>query len=205
MNGVQNSPDPQAELIKAVANANPAPQPPEWVQESQMALAALLFLLAFALAFLLVFKGPPAPKASEGSEGGTAPTKTTGPSGQSGPSGPSGPTTSALHLTAASEPAPGSGEGGSSPGDSPAPGEGGGAPGEEPGGEGTTDEATDGTTDGATDGADEGSSTDSLASLDEQAPWAFAIVALLVGAFLATGKTLSFGGISGGGKAGDEN
>lgn len=37
----------------------------------------------------------------------------------------------------------------------------------------------------------------SLANLNEQAPWAFTIVALLVGAFLATGKTLNFSSTKG--------
>lgn len=49
----------------------------------------------------------------------------------------------------------------------------------------------------ADEGESEEESSDSLASLNEQAPWAFAIVALLVAAFLATGKTLSFAGVSG--------
>jgi hypothetical protein len=39
--------------------------------------------------------------------------------------------------------------------------------------------------------AGESEPSDSLANLNEQAPWAFAIVALLVGAFLATGKTFN--------------
>lgn len=62
-------------------------------------------------------------------------------------------------------------------------------------GSGTVDpnQADDGESGGA---EEEGSSSgESLASLNEQAPWAFAIVALLVGAFLATGKTLSFSGV----------
>jgi hypothetical protein len=43
-------------------------------------------------------------------------------------------------------------------------------------------------------GEPEGSIPDSLSNLNEQAPWAFAIVALLVGAFIATGKSLNFSG-----------
>lgn len=191
------TPDPQAELLKAVADANRPPNPPEWVQEIQMLLAGLLFLFAFAFAFLLVLKGPPAPKAAEGSDDKSTPAAITGPSGPT--TGMSGPTTSAFQLTAEGEPpAPGTtGEGGVSPGDSPEPG----TPGTtEPGKEG---EPTEPEGSGTTEKSEEGEGEDSLASLNEQAPWAFAIVALLVGAFLATGKTLSFSGVSSGRGTGD--
>ena len=187
------TPDPQAELVKAVAEANRPPSPPEWVQESQMLLAAVLFLLAFGFAFLLVLKGPPAPKAAEGSDDKSTPATITGPSGPT--TGPSGPTTSAFQLTAEGEPPPAEGDegGGVAPGDSPETGTTGTT---EPGKEGEPVEEPAGG-DG-TEKSEEGEDEDSLASLNEQAPWAFAIVALLVGAFLATGKTLSFSGVSSG-------
>jgi hypothetical protein len=81
--------------------------------------------------------------------------------------------TAAAFLTAEAEPLPEEGEG-------------------EDGGE--ADEGS-----GDEDESEEESGA-SLASLNEQAPWAFAIVALLVAAFLATGKNLSFAGVSGGTK-----
>jgi hypothetical protein len=81
--------------------------------------------------------------------------------------------TAVASLTAEAEPLPEEGEG-----EGPAEGEEGPSEGDE----------------------SEEESSDSLASLNEQAPWAFAIVALLVAAFLATGKTLSFAGVSGGQK-----
>lgn len=81
--------------------------------------------------------------------------------------------TAVASLTAAAEPLPGEGDG-----EAPAEAE-----------EGSSGEDES-----------EGESSDSLASLNEQAPWAFAIVALLVAAFLATGKTLSFAGVGGGTK-----
>jgi hypothetical protein len=50
-------------------------------------------------------------------------------------------------------------------------------------------EGTTGTT-----GEDATGSSDSTTSLNEEAPWVFAIVALLVGAFLAAGQSFDFGG-----------
>ena len=41
-------------------------------------------------------------------------------------------------------------------------------------------------------------SAEPTSTLNEEAPWAFAIIALLVGAFLAAGQSLSFGGGGGG-------
>jgi hypothetical protein len=57
--------------------------------------------------------------------------------------------------------------------------------------------AGSGTAEGETEG-DSSSGTapeeeDSTSSLNEQGPWAFAIVALVIGAFLAAGQSLSFG------------
>ncbi|HET8955349.1 MAG TPA: hypothetical protein VFN18_06800 [Solirubrobacterales bacterium] len=76
----------------------------------------------------------------------------------------------------------------------PLPEDGGGEAGEGETEEGETEEGP------SEEGESEEESGASLASLNEQAPWAFAIVALLVGAFLATGKNLSFAGVSGGTK-----
>ena len=91
-------------------------------------------------------------------------------------SGGTGEEPTAVALAAEAEPLPDEGDG-----EDPAEGEGGSSDGDE----------------------SEEESSDSLASLNEQAPWAFAIVALLVAAFLATGKTLSFAGVSGGQKGAD--
>jgi hypothetical protein len=189
--GEQGLTAPQVKLAEVVAKATPPPEPPRWVQGWQMFFAGVLFVAALGLAFFLVAEGPPAPKAPEGSTEAVEETPESPAPGDSGQK-----ETSAIRFTAEAEPSPpdGGGESGTEPGDSgesPAP-----AP---------SDPEDDGSDDGSEDGSagngaseEEDSSGESLASLNEQAPWAFAIVALLVATFLATGKTLSFAGTSSG-------
>ncbi len=156
--------DPAHPLTKALADATKPPEPPRWVRFAQMGLAALSFGGAFAVALILLLHGPPAPKTPEE------------PNGTSG----SGQTTSAPSTGGGSITYVAAEEGGSSGGTE----EGGGESGEEGGGESEEEGG----------GESEGAIPDSFANLNEQAPWAFAIVALLIGAFIATGKSLNFSG-----------
>jgi hypothetical protein len=55
-------------------------------------------------------------------------------------------------------------------------------------------ESTETETKTESEGESGGESEESLANLSKQGPWAFAIVALLVAAFIATGKSLGFSG-----------
>jgi hypothetical protein len=177
--------DPDAakvQLAKAVTAANQPPNPPSWVQKWQIFLALASFVGAFAVALVLILHGPPAPKTPEASDSEATPS-----------SKPSGQPTSIV-LTAAGDSAPQQGDSGNQSGSSgssgePAPDNSG-----EPSTSGEPPESDQGQGD---EESEEGSSADSLANLNEQAPWAFAIVALLVGAFLATGKSLNFGGAGG--------
>ena len=175
-------PTAQEHLSKAVADSTKAPEPSLWVRIVQMVFAGLTLGGAVAVALLLILHGPPAPKEPEGPEGesGSKTAKTTSAAASG---------SVATYLVASSdEPAPAAdGEGGA-----PASGGSGGEPaagsdqgsgeGDEGGGESEGSEES------------ESSTADSLANLNEQAPWALAIVALLVGAFIATGKSLNFNG-----------
>jgi hypothetical protein len=159
--------DPEARpaLAEALAAATKTPEPSLWVRIVQLAFAGLCFAGAIAVALVLVLHGPPAPKT---------------------PDEPSA--TSGSEKTTVAEPNGGGlvtyvGDG-EEPGDESDPGTEG-----EPGGEGEP-----GSEGGEGGEESEGSIDNSLADLNEQAPWAFAIVALLVGAFITTGKSLNFNG-----------
>lgn len=169
-------PTAQEHLSKAVANSTKAPEPSLWVRIVQMVFAGLTLGGAVAVALLLILHGPPAPKEPEGPEGDsgskTAKTTSTAASGSV-----------ATYLMASSGESAPAADGG---GGAPASGDSGGEP---PAG---TDQGSGEGDEGG--GESEGSTADSLANLNEQAPWAFAIVALLAGAFIATGKSLNFNG-----------
>lgn len=164
--------DPKTTLARAVAKASAPPEPPGWVQKWQMLLAAICLVGAIGFAFVLLLKGPPAPKTPDGAGNGS---DTNAASGQEAGTG-AGVATAAF----VADPAPGGDDDGAASGST---GTSGSTPSdaEDDDGESTEDEP-------------ETVTADSLANLNDQAPWAFAIVALLVGAFIATGKTLNFGG-----------
>ena len=161
-------------------NLEAAPEPPGWARGVQLFLALLCIVGAFGIAAYMVCEGPPAPKAAEvGEDGG---------GDESGAEAGIG----ALAVSSAppeTAPSPGN------PTTPNAPDSSGGAP---PGGDAGGTDGSEGQEEGAT-GTD-----DETASLNEEAPWAFAIVGLIVGAFLAAGQSLGFGS-GGGGKATEGN
>jgi cobalamin biosynthesis Mg chelatase CobN len=169
----------QQQLAKAVADSNKAPEPSLWVRIVQMMFAGLSFGGAVAVALILLLHGPPAPKEPEAPEGNSG-SKTTKTTSGNATSAASESVTYVVASSDGSTSAAGNGGGSSASGDW----------GDE---SSTGDDQGSGDADGDSEES-ESSTADSLANLNEQAPWAFAIVALLVGAFMATGKSLNFNG-----------
>lgn len=150
--------------LAAAALAATAPNPKEWVQKVQMWIAFGVLVAAFGLAGLLVLHGPPAPKAASGEVTEKTESVSGGKTTETETTR-SGVVGVPIKTPAAASTGEGEGEG----------------------------EAAAGTTEASSSGggSEEG---ESLANLSKQGPWAFAIVALLVGVFLATGKSMTVGG-----------
>lgn len=161
------------ELVNAAIEAN-TPEPTAWVRAVQLLLAATALGGAIAIALILVLTGPPAPKeaTAEGTgSGGTVSSSTKSSLHRSAESNAAAPLAVATRL-AEGESGESSGGGETEGGEAGESGEGGEA---ESAGESESEEGGE-----------------SLANLSKQGPWAFAIVALLVAAFIATGKSLNF-------------
>jgi hypothetical protein len=172
-------PTPPQQNPVAAALAAAAPSPTTWAQKAQMGIAFIALTLAFGLAFVLVLKGPPSPKAAtvnltEKTENESG--ETTAATTRTGVVGAQLATATVPAAAPAGEEAQAEGEGGEE--------------GTIPAGGATTASAGE-----ASEGGEEG---ESLANLSKQGPWAFAIVALLVAAFVATGKSLSVVGTKSG-------
>lgn len=186
-------PEVAQQLAAAVAHTTKPPEPPRWVQGWQMIFAAFCLLGGVAVALVLILHGPPAPKEAEATGGDS-----NSQAAKAAPTGmalhrPSAPV--AVYVAAAGEETtPAGGEGGGET--TPSGSDGGpstGAAGEPSSGSGQGSSGCDsgGDSECSESEPSESEPSDSLANLNEQAPWAFAIVALLVGAFLATGKTFN--------------
>jgi hypothetical protein len=166
-------------LAAAVAHTTKPPKPPGWVQGLQMAFASFCLLGGVAVALVLILHGPPAPKEAEATGGANS---QAAKAGAAGTALHRQPAPLSVYVAAGDEettPAGGEGRADTTPsgeGGEPSPGSG-----SESGECDSSGESECG----------ESEPSDSLANLNEQAPWAFAIIALLVGAFLATGKTLN--------------
>lgn len=132
----------------------------------QRGLGLLCIAGALFVAIWLVIAGPPTPKTSEAESADAA--KVTGVD---------------TALTAATTP------GDAAPGGDSTPG---GTPGQSSD-DSEPDQPTPPDQDSEGSGESEGEA-DTTSSLNGEAPWVFAIVALLVGAFLAAGQSLGFGG-----------
>jgi hypothetical protein len=174
---------PDQKKLAAAALAATAPTPPAWAQWGQMVLALLALMGAFGIAGILVIGGPPAPEAAtvkltetkKNEAGETTETTTrTGVVGAqvTGTEASSPVVEETPEITAKEKEEKEEEDGVETPsgGEESKPAE-------------------------ETETAEEG---ESLANLSKQGPWAFAIVALLVGAFIATGKSLNVGGKAGG-------
>lgn len=161
-------PSTHQELLKSVLDVQlkAMPSPSKGVRVAQLLLALVCISGAMFVAFWLVVEGPPTPKTST-EESGSKP---------------------AAAVALASSPAAdsGSGSNGSAPNGS--------------GDAGSNGSSGSSTSDGEPSepqcpaSADQCPEDESTSSLNEEAPWAFAIAALLVGAFLAAGQSLGFGG-----------
>lgn len=184
----QETKDAIQKILQAQSGTGESPD--RTLRKAQMWLGAACMLAAFVLAFVLISKGPPAPNSAVKEEtlaeavtagASAAPQPATEAGANSSSEGASGASSTGAALLAADPPA-GQEAGGPAPGDDtgtgdessgsePAPG------GEEPAVETPSPEGLDALT----------------SHLDEQAPWVFAIIALLVGSFLTAGQSISFG------------
>lgn len=184
-----------ARLLAAALEApDQASESPKWVQKWQMFLALLCILIAGAVSMYMLVEGPAAPREPEGNGAATSAEQSGGDSGDSALN-----SSEQVRFAVADEPTPGAG---TAPGDTPAPGD----STEPDGSSGTPDgdstqegeEGEEGEEGGAAGSGsepdDSAGTAEALANMNDQAPWAFAIVALLVGAFIATGKSFNFNG-----------
>ncbi len=167
------------QLAAAVADTTQPAEPPRWVQGCQMLFAALCLAGGIAVALVLILHGPPAPKEAEAT--GETSSSATAKTHESGVALHPAPASAAVYVGTAGEEAAAAGSEGSVTCES----SGGSECGESEPSESEPSQPE----------ASESEPPDSLANLNEQAPWAFAIVALLVGAFLATGRSLNVLGV----------
>jgi hypothetical protein len=143
----------------------------------QWALGVLCVLGAFGLAFVLVLAGPPSPETASKAQYSQSMPSATGEATAT-PVGELALLTNDTSTGTTDPPPPSEEVQEDSPPTSPE--------GDSPG------DATEDS--GAPEESEEDGDETATAVLDEQAPWVFAIVALLVGAFLAAGQSISFGG-----------
>jgi hypothetical protein len=169
-----------AELAQAAVSAA-TPEPTRFVRVAQLILAAVSLGGAMAIALILVLGGPPAPKEPTGAESAESASAVEGEAKSNALSG-TGATATTLVGDATGE---AEAEGGEATGSNEST----------EGGEAEGGSSEGGAEDQSGEEEAEGGG-ESLADLSKQGPWAFAIVALLVGAFIATGKSLNFSGKS---------
>jgi hypothetical protein len=166
---------PSEQLLASVLDFHlqAAAAPSEKDRKWQRALSFLCVAGAFFVAIWLVTSGPPTPKSDESASSKTAAKE--------------------VSIALAAVPSDGNASGGSSGDEAGQGGQSGQSPESSAGDEPECQPPED---DGSGDEAcgDEGEGEgEATSSLNGEAPWVFAIVALLVGAFLASGQSLGFG------------